>query len=863
MMRATIQRVVSLGLAAVVAALLSACGGGSDNPAPAPASTSTSFNVGGTVSGLAGSGLQLRLNGGAALAVTANGVFSFPAQLAAGTSYAVTVVQQPTAPTQLCSVANGSGTLAGTVINIQVTCVTQVTVGGTVSGLTGSGLQLSLNGGAPLAISADGGFSFLQAVAQGTAYTVAVAQQPSAPAQICMVNNASGVAAASDITTVQIQCLPASAIGGVVQGLAGTGLQLSLNGGAPLAVAASGAFAFSTQLAAGASYSVTVAQQPSGGVAQTCTVVNGTGTVTGPVTNVQINCPPPAPTGLAVTAGQKQLQFNWVSAGATVSHQLQRQVAGGAWADDGPAMPVATVNTARDVAVHRTDWATTRYRLTACNDGGCTASTDIGIASAMLNAIVYAKASNTGAEDGFGYSVSLSADGNWLAVGANSEASSAFGVDGNQADNTAFGSGAVYVFMRVAGNTWMQQAYLKASNSELGDVFGVALSLNADGSTLVVGAYLEDSDSTGINGVQLDNDATSSGAVYVFTRAGSTWSQQAYIKASNTGAGDSFGYAVSLSADGSTLAVGAFVEDSQATGINGIQADENARNSGAVYIFVRAGNIWTQQAYLKASNTGWSDQFGYAVSLSADGSTLAVGAFLEDSKSTGINAIQADQDAPNSGAVYVFVRAGSTWSQQAYIKASNTGSSDHFGHSVSLSADGNTLAVGAINEDSSATGINGAQDDPLGINLNSGAVYVFVRAGSTWSQQAYIKASNTGADDRFGWSVSLSADGTTLAVGADYEDSGATGVAGIQANESTTNSGAVYVFVRFGSAWSQQAYIKASNTGVSGYFGSAVSLSADSRTLAVGALGERSGAIGINGNQADDSAPRSGAVYLY
>jgi hypothetical protein len=602
-----------------------------------------------------------------------------------------------------------------------------------------------------------------------------------------------------------------------------------------------------------------VAQQPNSGVLQTCTVANGTGTVTGPVTNVQINCPPPAPTGLAVAAGQKQLQFSWTNTSGTVSYQLQRQVAGGAWADDGPAMPVATMNTARDVAVHRTDWATTRYRLSACNDGGCTASADIPILSAMLDAIVYAKASNTGFSDQFGYAVSLSADGSTLAVGALVEDSSATGVNGNQADNNAPNSGAVYVFVR-AGSTWNQQAYIKGSNTGVDDYFGYAVSLSADGSTLAVGAFGEDSSATGVNGNQADG-APASGAVYVFVRTSTVWSQQAYIKASNTGTEDQFGHALSLSADGSTLAVGAVGEDSRATGVNGNQADNGAINSGAVYVFMRTGTVWSQQAYLKASNTGASDLFGHAVSLSADGSTLAVGAWAEASSATGVNGDQNNDLASGSGAVYVFTRAGTTWSQQAYLKASNTGASDVFGHAVSLSADGSTLAVGAMFEESSATGVNGNQADNGAIN--SGAVYVFVRTSTVWSQQAYIKGSNTGARDRFGHAVSLSADGSTLAVGADEEDSSASGVNGNQADNGAIDSGAVYVFVRAGSTWSQQAYLKASNTGASDKFGSAVSLSADGSTLAVGAYGEASSAAGVNGNQGDNGAPFSGAVYVY
>jgi ABC-type transporter Mla maintaining outer membrane lipid asymmetry permease subunit MlaE len=138
-----------------------------------------------------------------------------------------------------------------------------------------------------------------------------------------------------------------------------------------------------------------------------------------------------------------------------------------------------------------------------------------------------------------------------------------------------------------------------------------------------------------------DNSATDSGAVYVFTRTGSTWAQQAYVKASNTGAGDYFGTSVALSTDGSALALGAYLEDSSATGVNGNQADNSASASGAVYVFNHTGSMWAQQAYVKASNTGAGDYFGTSVALSADGSTLAVGAYVEGSNTTGVNGNQS------------------------------------------------------------------------------------------------------------------------------------------------------------------------------------------------------------------------------
>jgi len=310
-----------------------------------------------------------------------------------------------------------------------------------------------------------------------------------------------------------------------------------------------------------------------------------------------------------------------------------------------------------------------------------------------------------------------------------------------------------------------------------------------------VGAFGENSAATGINGDQNDNSVPASGAVYVFIRSDDLWQQQAYIKASNTGEFDNFGQAVSISGNGNTLAVGASGEDSAATGINGDQNDNFARESGAVYVFVRIGEIWQQQAFIKSSfrdNDSFGDIFGRAVSLSADGGTLAVGANLEDSVATGINGDQNDNSVVESGAVYVFVRSGELWQQQAYIKASNTGASDVFGRALSLSADGNTLAVGASGEKSAATGINGSQNDNS--VTQAGVVYVFIRSAGLWQQQAYIKASSTGLFDSFGFAVSLSADGNTLAAGATGEDSAAMGINGDQNDNSVLSSGAVYLY---------------------------------------------------------------------
>ena len=395
----------------------------------------------------------------------------------------------------------------------------------------------------------------------------------------------------------------------------------------------------------------------------------------------------------------------------------------------------------------------------------------------------------------------------------------------------------------------MQTAYLKASNTNAGDRFGAAVAVS--GNTVVVGANTEDSNATGVDGDQSDNSAINSGAAYVFVRTGSTWSQQAYLKASNTEAADQFGFSVAVSGD--IVVVGARVEGSSATGVNGDQSDNSAVNSGAAYVFVRTGSTWIQQAYLKASNTDANDNFGEPVVVSGD--TVVVGADGEDSSATGIDGDQSNNNAINSGAAYVFVRAGSTWIQQAYLKASNASISDTFAESVAVSGD--TVIVGATAEDSNATGVDGDQSDNSAIN--SGAAYVFVRTGSTWSQQAYLKASNTEGGDFFGESVAVSGD--TAVVGAIREDSEAAGVNGNQANNGTSSSGAAYAFVRTGSTWSQQAYLKASNPGAEDLFGFTVAVSGDA--VVVGSPLEDSSATGINGNQFNNSEVGSGAAYLF
>ena len=468
----------------------------------------------------------------------------------------------------------------------------------------------------------------------------------------------------------------------------------------------------------------------------------------------------------------------------------------------------------------------------------------------------YLKGGTTAAGDNLGYSVAISGD--TAVVGMPFEGS----------------GGAAYIYVRSAG-VWAQQAKLTASNREANDKFGYSVAITGD--TVVIGAPGEASSST----TQGDNSASGAGAVYVFTRTTGTWTQTAYLKALNPGAGDNFGGAVAVSSSGDTVVIGAPWEDGSTPGVNGA-INESATDSGAAYVFTLSAGNWTQQAYLKASNPGgavedfmaippiftYGDNFGASVAIS--GNTVVVGAAGESSSTTGVNPTP-NELADSAGAAYVFTRSGTTWSQQAFLKASNAGMSDGFGNAVAISGD--TVVVGASNEASSST----TQTDNNA--FGAGAAYVFTRSVTTWSQQAYLKASNPGSGDNFGSAVAIATD--TVVIGAKGEDSSTTGVNSTP-DELAKESGAAYVLTRSETTWTQQAYLKASNPGggvedfmasppviiYGDYFGSAVAISGD--TVIVGSLNEDSNATGVNaaltggtGTQADNSATDSGAAYVF
>jgi hypothetical protein len=520
-----------------------------------------------------------------------------------------------------------------------------------------------------------------------------------------------------------------------------------------------------------------------------------------------------------------------------------------------------------------------------------------------LREIGYLKASNAEAYDHFacggaspshtGNSIAISRDGLTMAIGAPHESSGAAGINGDQDDNSIFGSGAVYVFVRVNdGAPWRQQAYVKASNPGLLDHFGSSVALSAEGNVLAVAAHFESGGDSGVNGDDSDDSVPQAGAVYVFERAGDDWSQEAYIKASNPGNagtgddfgdGDQFGYSLALSADGRTLASGAIAEDSGARGVNGDQDDDSVISTGAVYVFVNERGRWRQQAYLKASNSEQGDLFGFAIGLSADGDTLVASSYDEDGGARTINGDEDDNSAPAAGALFVFERERGAWRQTTYLKGSRIERTDQLGYSVAISDDGNTIASGLGDEDCLTPGVNptGCDDDSMpevGGNVWVGAAYVFVRDGDTWAEEAFVKASNPRPYNSYGVKIALSGDGNTLAVPAYLEDEGARGIFGPEPYPlmivpnldpwreglgEAVESGAVYLYTREHAEWRQRAYIKASNADIGDEFGSALALSVDGRLLAVGAHNESGAGQGLSGDASDNSAPQAGAVYLF
>jgi hypothetical protein len=263
------------------------------------------------------------------------------------------------------------------------------------------------------------------------------------------------------------------------------------------------------------------------------------------------------------------------------------------------------------------------------------------------------------------------------------------------------------------------------------------------------------------------------------------------LTASDAAPVHNFGYSVSISGD---YAI-----------IGALFANGNEPNSGSAYVFVRSGTTWIEQAKLTASDGATADAFGFSVSISGD--YAIVGANSDDDNGT------------NSGSAYIFVRSGTTWTEQAKIIGSDAAASNNFGYSVSIS--GNYAIVGDYQDDVNA--------------LNSGAAYIFVRSGTTWTEQAKLTATDFAADDQFGFEVSISGDYAIIGAFQDDDDG--------------LNSGSAYIFVRSGTMWIEQTKLTASDAAAVDYFGISVSISGNNAI--VGAYLD------------DDGGSASGSAYIF
>lgn len=473
----------------------------------------------------------------------------------------------------------------------------------------------------------------------------------------------------------------------------------------------------------------------------------------------------------------------------------------------------------------------------------------------------------------------------------------------------------------VANLSWTPHAFLKAPSVDSGDVFGNKMAMSSD--TLVVGAPNEDSNLSTISHgstASTDNSNTNSGAVYVFKNTDGTWSQEAFIKAANSSVLGDKGYGGSgLAISGDTIAVGAYIETlSSTTLINGSTAPITPTavyQTGAVYIYRRSGVSWQQEAYIKPedgllghfqfgsaialdgdwmavgygsgtsvrifnrtgtswarssgilpTNNGASDLFGSALAMS--GNTLVVGANREDSNWPGVHngtETSTDNVGTDSGAVYVYVRSGTSWTQEAMLKANYpVNAFQLFGFSVAISGD--TIVVGETGNAGTQTTITNGTGGPSGASSGSGAAYVFHRSGGTWAVEAYIKPPNTGASDAFGYSVAI--DGDRIIVGAYAEDSNQRTVtmgSTASSDNSSTDSGAAYVFKRIGTSWFNDGYVKQQSTAAAGgYFGYSVRIAGS--TIAVGVDLDSSGQSTITHGYfgpTDSAKPSSGAASIF
>jgi hypothetical protein len=419
----------------------------------------------------------------------------------------------------------------------------------------------------------------------------------------------------------------------------------------------------------------------------------------------------------------------------------------------------------------------------------------------------YIKASNANGSDDFGFFVAAS--GNTLVAGAPFEDSAAGDVNGDQSNEGAQESGAAYVYVH-QGSSWIQQAYLKTDAPASGDCFGAAVAISND--TIVVGAPGHDPQLFGLT------PATRAGSAYTFVRRGEVWSLQVKLTPKAPVNGDLFGEPVAIQGD--TAFVSAVYDDVGAT------------HSGAVYVFTRNGETWTQRQKLKPAQPIAESAFGG--SLAVDGDTLMIGAPLDSS------------GASESGSVYVFTLRDGMWQEQQRLRAAQPKAGATLGWALAVRD--NTAVV-------SAAGVNLTTTRAT----TSGEVFLARRNQDDWALGKSLVAQTPRIGDYFGASVALTKH--ALLIGADADRSGSRGEGGDPSRIDAMGAGAAYLYAQQGDTWVPTAYLKSSNLDPGDSFGQSVAMTDDS--VFVGAPMEDSTSHGINGNPSSNDTIDSGAIYVY
>lgn len=442
----------------------------------------------------------------------------------------------------------------------------------------------------------------------------------------------------------------------------------------------------------------------------------------------------------------------------------------------------------------------------------------------------YVKATNAEAQDAFGASVAISADGNTLVVGAPGESSSAPGVNGAQANNEQQAAGAVYIYTRSATG-WQPQAYLKSPRPFFEDYFGRSVAVSDDGNLVVVGA---------------DSVGTQQGAVYTFVRENALWRADAQVL-NGVRFYDYFGSRVALAADASVLAVAAPGEASSIGGIDPPSTRYDAPNAGAVYLYARVGQQWVARGVVKAPMPDANDNFGKSLAVAANGTWVAVGAPGEASSARAIGGNAADNGRPGAGAVYIVHADGAVWRHHAYIKASNADVDDHFGSAVALSATGDTLVVGAPLEDGAPSAPDPSADNSA---ADTGALYVYRFLDQTWQERAYLKVPAT-VGAHAGAALAIAGDGMRFVVGAPLH------------NLPAAQNGQAWQFNAANGSWLAPLPIVPPGLARNDWFGTQVTLSRSGHHLGVASPAEDTAATGVTHDRDDHSARAAGAVNLF